>query len=68
MKYPSIAKTLLTCAALAASASVAQADIKTDIQNASSGTTITGSGTYNISGKITVPSGVTVNGGSRRQS
>ena len=50
-------------AALLALTSAAKADIKTDIQNAASGTTITGSGTYNISGKITVPSGVTVSGG-----
>ncbi len=49
--------------AFAAFAGVAKADIKYDIEHAASGATITGSGTYNISGKITVPSGVTVNGG-----
>ncbi|HVM61477.1 MAG TPA: right-handed parallel beta-helix repeat-containing protein [Verrucomicrobiae bacterium] len=42
--------------------SVARADIRSTIQNAASGTTVQCSGTYSVSGKITVPSGVTVAG------
>jgi hypothetical protein len=42
---------------------IAKADIRSDIQNAASGTTITGSGTYSLTASITVPSGVTVKGG-----
>jgi hypothetical protein len=42
--------------------SAAKADIRDTIQNAKSGATITCSGTYSISSKITVPAGVTVKG------
>ena len=42
--------------------SVAKADIRTSIQNAKSGTTITCSGSYTVTSKITVPAGVTVKG------
>jgi hypothetical protein len=41
----------------------AQADIRSTIQAAKSGTTVTCSGSYSVSAKITVPSGVTVKGG-----
>jgi parallel beta-helix repeat protein len=41
---------------------VAKADIVSDIQNAKSGTTITVSGTYSVTTRINVPSGVTVKG------
>jgi pectate disaccharide-lyase len=41
----------------------ARADIRDTIQSASSGTTVTCSGTYTVSARITVPSGVTVSGG-----
>ncbi len=50
-----------TAALLACTA--AKADIRSTIQGARSGTTVTVSGTYTVSGgKITVPSGVTVKG------
>lgn len=52
----------LLLATLAATATLAKADIRDTIQNASSGTTVTVSGTYTVSAKITVPSGVTVKG------
>ena len=42
--------------------SAAQADIVSTIEAASSGTTVTCSGTYSVSGKIHVPAGVTVKG------
>ncbi|MGA2241794.1 MAG: right-handed parallel beta-helix repeat-containing protein [Verrucomicrobiota bacterium] len=41
---------------------VAKADIRDTIQNAKSGTTVNVSGTYTVTAKITVPSGVTVKG------
>jgi len=41
---------------------VAKADIRDTIQSAKSGTTVTVSGSYSVSAKITVPSGVTVKG------
>jgi hypothetical protein len=40
----------------------ANADIRDTIQNAASGTTVTCSGTYTVTARITVPSGVTING------
>src|SRR3954464_6456393 len=43
-------------------AATAKADIRSTIQGAASGTTVTVSGTYTVSAKITVPSGVTVKG------
>lgn len=52
----------LAIAALALSATAAKADIRDTIQAATSGTTVTVSGTYTVSAKITVPSGVTVKG------
>lgn len=56
-----------SCLGLAVSAvllatSAARADIKSDIQNAKSGQTVQCSGSYSVSGKITVPSGVIVKG------
>jgi len=42
--------------------SVAKADIRSTIQNAASGTTVTCSGSYSVSAQISVPSGVTVKG------
>jgi hypothetical protein len=53
---------LLAAALLAVGITSARADIRSDIQGASSGTTITVSGTYTVTAKITVPSGVTVKG------
>jgi pectate disaccharide-lyase len=49
-------------AAVFFSTAIAKADIVSDIQNASSGTTVYVSGTYSISTRINVPSGVTVKG------
>lgn len=40
----------------------ARADIRDTIQSAASGTTVTCSGTYTVTARITVPSGVTVKG------
>jgi len=42
---------------------IAKADIRSTIQAAASGTTVTCSGTYSLTASITVPSGVTVKGG-----
>ncbi|MFT3783930.1 MAG: right-handed parallel beta-helix repeat-containing protein [Nibricoccus sp.] len=52
----------LALALLALGATAARADIRSTIQSAASGTTVTVSGTYTVSAKITVPSGVTVKG------
>ena len=43
-------------------AATVRADIVSTIQNAKSGTTVSASGTYSVSGKIHVPAGVTVKG------
>lgn len=53
---------LLALAFLALGLTTARADIRDTIQNASSGTTVTCSGTYTVTARITVPSGVTVKG------
>ena len=53
---------LLAAALLAVGITSARADIRTTIQGAASGTTVTVSGTYTVTAKITVPSGVTVKG------
>jgi hypothetical protein len=57
-KYMSLAMATLLAGGLSA-----RADIRSTIQAASSGTTVTCSGSYSVSAKITVPSGVTVKGG-----
>ena len=53
---------VLTVSAALLAVTAARADIRTDIQAAKSGTTITCSGTYTVTNKIVVPSGVTVKG------
>jgi hypothetical protein len=52
----------LAVSAVLLGASVAKADIRDTIQNAAYGTTVQCSGTYSVSARITVPSGVTVKG------
>jgi len=52
----------LAVAAILAGSLVARADIKSTIQGAASGTTVTCSGSYSVSGSIAIPSGVTVKG------
>jgi parallel beta-helix repeat protein len=52
----------LLVTAVMASGLMARADIRSDIQNATYGQTITCSGTYTVTNTITVPSGVTVKG------
>ena len=53
---------VLVAALLAVGLTSAKADIRTTIQGAASGTTVTVTGTYTVTAKITVPSGVTVKG------
>ncbi|MGC4072553.1 MAG: hypothetical protein QM760_08555, partial [Nibricoccus sp.] len=57
-----LAKILGLALTAALAAGTAKADIVSDIQNAKSGTTITVSGTYSVTTRINVPSGVTVTG------
>jgi hypothetical protein len=52
----------LAVATVLASGLAARADIRDTIQAAKSGTTVTCSGTYTVTARITVPSGVTVKG------
>ena len=58
----SCARAGLAACAVALSGSMAKADIRDTIQGAASGTTVTVSGSYTVTARITVPSGVTVKG------
>jgi hypothetical protein len=53
----------LAVGAILACSLTAKADIRSTIQGASSGTTVSCSGTYTVTSMITVPSGVKVSGG-----
>lgn len=61
-KHSHTSAAALVLAVLALGVTAAKADIRSTIQSAASGTTVTVSGTYTVSAKITVPSGVTVKG------
>lgn len=57
-----IRKLAVVAVSTIALAGLARADIRDTIQSASSGTTVQCSGTYTVTARITVPSGVTVQG------